>query len=92
MLRDMVDGYIEHLEKEFPVGKAVLGIVTKVNTEKGRVTLSLKKSSRSKQGHLNLKSLEVNQKVIGIVNNCTKFGVFCSIKGTNLSGLLHGRP
>jgi len=89
MLREMVDGYVEELGKVFPVGMLVQGVVTKVDQEKERVTISLKKSMQKKQSGLTGQSLEVGQTYVGIINNVAKFGLFCTLKDTKLVGLVH---
>ncbi|CAB4317299.1 unnamed protein product [Prunus armeniaca] len=73
LVSNLSDGYVQDLEKEFPVGKLVIGRVSSVEPLSKRVEVTLKSlgaTSATQSGSNNLDSLHVGDIISGRVGLC----------------------
>ncbi|CAN6577203.1 unnamed protein product [Malus baccata var. baccata] len=92
LISNLSDGYVQDLEKEFPVGKLVTGRVSSVEPLSKRVEVTLKSLNTStvpQFGSDNLDSLRVGDIISGRVKRMESYGLFITIDNTNLVGLCH---
>lgn len=92
LLSNLSDGFIESPEKEFPVGKLVIGKVLSVETLSRRVEVTLKMSSGSgalKAQMNDTSSLRVGDIISGSIRRVESYGLFITIDHTTLVGLCH---
>ncbi|TQD85713.1 hypothetical protein C1H46_028765 [Malus baccata] len=92
LVSNLSDGYVQDLEKEFPVGKLVTGRVSSVEPLSKRVEVTLKSlnaSSVPQFGSNNLDSLHVGDIISGRVKRMESYGLFITIDNTNMVGLCH---
>ncbi|CAL5321627.1 unnamed protein product [Camellia sinensis] len=86
LLSNLSDGYVENLEKEFPIGKLVVGKVASVEPLSKRVEVTLRTSNASKtqKSDINgLNSLHVGDIVSGQIKRIESYGLFITIDHTN---------
>ncbi|EEP75544.1 conserved hypothetical protein [Uncinocarpus reesii 1704] len=89
---DLSDAYLKEWQDEFQVDQIVRGRITLVDTEAGKVQMTLKQSALDPnyKPPLQLSDLKQGQIVTGKVRKVEEFGAFVTIDGTaNLSGLCH---
>ncbi|MCD7455828.1 hypothetical protein HAX54_029751 [Datura stramonium] len=92
LLSNLSDGYVENPEKEFPVGKLVIGKVVSVEPLSKRVEVTLRTSSpvgAPKSGEDALSNLTVGDVISGRVKRVEPYGLFITVDHTNLVGLCH---
>ncbi|KAL3341525.1 hypothetical protein AABB24_025863 [Solanum stoloniferum] len=92
LLSNLSDGYVENLEKEFPVGKLVIGRVVSVEPLSKRVEITLRTSSAvgaPKSDKDALSNLTVGDVISGRVKRVEPYGLFITVDHTNLVGLCH---
>ncbi|KAF5737374.1 protein RRP5 isoform X2 [Tripterygium wilfordii] len=92
LLSNLSDGYIEDLEKEFPVGKLVTGRVISVEPLSNRVEVTLKTlngSSASKSEINDLSCVHVGDIISGRIRRVESYGLFITIDNTSMVGLCH---
>lgn len=92
LVSNLSDGYVQDLEKEFPVGKLVIGRVSSVEPLSKRVEVTLKSlgaTSATQSGSNNLDSLHVGDIISGRVKRVERYGLFITIDNTNVVGLCH---
>ncbi|GMP96859.1 hypothetical protein CsSME_00045323 [Camellia sinensis var. sinensis] len=92
LLSNLSDGYVENLEKEFPIGKLVVGKVASVEPLSKRVEVTLRTSNASKtqkSDRNGLNSLHVGDIVSGQIKRIESYGLFITIDHTNTVGLCH---
>ncbi|THG19607.1 hypothetical protein TEA_019028 [Camellia sinensis var. sinensis] len=88
LLSNLSDGYVENLEKEFPIGKLVVGKVASVEPLSKRVEVTLRTSNASKtqKSDINgLNSLHVGDIVSGQIKRIESYGLFITIDHANTS-------
>ncbi|CAN6171331.1 unnamed protein product [Urochloa humidicola] len=91
-LSNLSDEYVENPQKDFPVGKLVHGRVLSTNPSSGRVEASLRKNSASKlekPDDINYSDLHVGDIIDGQVKRVESYGLFVTIKNSELVGLCH---
>ncbi|XP_028057654.1 rRNA biogenesis protein RRP5-like isoform X2 [Camellia sinensis] len=91
LLSNLSDGYVENLEKEFPIGKLVVGKVASVEPLSKRVEVTLRTSNASKtqKSDINgLNSLHVGDIVSGQIKRIESYGLFITIDHANTEQLL----
>lgn len=92
LVSNLSDGYVEDLEKEFPIGKLVSGRVLSVEPLSKRVEVTLKTlnaSSAQKSETNDLTSLRVGKIISGRIKQVQPYGLFIVIDHTNMVGLCH---
>ncbi|CAL5439115.1 unnamed protein product [Camellia sinensis] len=92
LLSNLSDGYVENLEKEFPIGKLLVGKVASVEPLSKRVEVTLRTSNASKtqKSDINgLNSLHVGDIVSGQIKRIESYGLFITIDHANTVGLCH---
>lgn len=92
LLSNLSDGYVENLEKEFPVGKLVIGRVVSVEPLSKRVEITLRTSSAvgaPKSDKDALSNLTVGDVISGRVKRVEPYGLFITVDHANLVGLCH---
>ncbi|XP_061360719.1 rRNA biogenesis protein RRP5 isoform X2 [Gastrolobium bilobum] len=92
LLSNLSDQYVKDLEKEFPVGKLVIGRVISVEPLSNRVEVTLKTStvsSTSKSEIIDLSKFHVGDVITGTIKRVESFGLFIAIDNTNMVGLCH---
>ncbi|KDP21906.1 hypothetical protein JCGZ_03044 [Jatropha curcas] len=92
LLSNLSDEYIENPEKEFPIGKLVIGRVLSVEPLSKRVEVTLKKSSSRNaaiSGPNDWSTLHVGDIIAGRIKRVESYGLFITIDHTNLVGLCH---
>ncbi|XP_052176477.1 rRNA biogenesis protein RRP5 isoform X2 [Diospyros lotus] len=89
LISNLSDGYVENLEREFPIGKPVIGKVVSVEPLSKRVEVTLKTSISGGFEVNELNNLHVGQIVSGRIKRIESYGLFISIDQTNLVGLCH---
>lgn len=92
LLSNLSDSYTENPEKEFPIGKLVIGKVVSVEPLSKRVEVTLKTESNGsvwKTSVNGLSSLKVGDMVSGRIKRIEAYGLFIAIDQTNLVGLCH---
>ncbi|KAI3417734.1 uncharacterized protein J3R85_014181 [Psidium guajava] len=92
LVSNLSDGYVNNLEKEFPVGKLVEGRVVSVETLSKRVEVTLRTSNAAnneKSRIDSLSSLKIGSIVSGRIRRVELYGLFVTIDQTNLVGLCH---
>ncbi|KAJ0089046.1 hypothetical protein Patl1_32885 [Pistacia atlantica] len=92
LLSNLSDGFIESPDKEFPIGKLVVGRVLSVEPLSKRVEVTLKtlNSSNASKSEVNdLSRLHVGGIVSGRIKRVESYGLFIIIDRTTLVGLCH---
>ncbi|CAK7342217.1 unnamed protein product [Dovyalis caffra] len=92
LLSNLSEGFVDDLEKEFPIGKLVTGRVLSVELLSKRIEVTLKKlsaSSASKSEISDLSRLRVGEIISGRIKRVESYGLFIAIDHTNLVGLCH---
>ncbi|KAK1575786.1 hypothetical protein Q3G72_008289 [Acer saccharum] len=92
LISNLSDGFIESPEKEFPIGKLVVGRVLSVEPLSKRVEVTLKtsNSSNASKSEINdLSSLHAGDIVSGRIKRLESYGLFITIDHTNMVGLCH---
>ncbi|GKV41870.1 hypothetical protein SLEP1_g49347 [Rubroshorea leprosula] len=92
LLSNLSDGYVDNPEKEFHVGKLVVGRVLAVEPLSRRVEVTLKTSnatSATKSEINDFSSLHVGDIISGRVKRVEPYGLFIAMDHTNLVGLCH---
>ncbi|WVZ62324.1 hypothetical protein U9M48_012085 [Paspalum notatum var. saurae] len=91
-LSNLSDEYIENPQKNFPVGMLVHGRVLSADPSSGRVEASLRKSTGSKlekPDDISYSDLHVGDIIDGRVKRVESYGLFVTIKSSDLVGLCH---
>ena len=88
-ISQLSDRYIQDVKGGFPPGKLVHGRILSVDTAKGLVDMSLKRSVVLAKKRVLYTDLEVGQIVKGHVKSIQAFGIFVRIKDSELDGLCH---
>ncbi|XP_010317858.1 rRNA biogenesis protein RRP5 [Solanum lycopersicum] len=92
LLSNLSDGYVENIEKGFPVGKLVIGRVVSVEPLSKRVEITLRTSSAvgaPKSDKDALSNLTVGDVISGRIKRVEPYGLFITVDHTNLVGLCH---
>ncbi|KAF3677394.1 putative histone-lysine N-methyltransferase ATXR4-like [Capsicum annuum] len=92
LLSNLSDGYVENPEKEFPVGKLVMGKVVSMEPLSKRVEVTLRTSSAvgaPSSDYDALSDLTVGNVISGRVKRVEPYGLFITVDHTNLVGLCH---
>lgn len=92
LISNLSDGYVDDLEKDFPLGKLVIGRVLSVEPLSKRVEVTLKTLSAGQESNFeinNFSALKVGDIVSGTIKRVESFGLFITIDNTNLVGLCH---
>ncbi|KAG8646904.1 rRNA biogenesis protein RRP5 isoform X3 [Manihot esculenta] len=92
LLSNLSNEYIDNPEKEFPIGRLVVGRVLTVEPLSKRVEVSLKKVSATgaaKSENYDLSCLNVGDTISGRIKRVESYGLFITIDHTNLVGLCH---
>ncbi|WJX11337.1 hypothetical protein P8452_01962 [Trifolium repens] len=92
LLSNLSDQFVTDLEKEFPVGKLVIGRVVSAEPLSNRVEVTLKTStvsSTSKSEISDLGKFNVGDVISGRIKRVESFGLFIAIDNTNVVGLCH---
>ncbi|XP_066389622.1 rRNA biogenesis protein RRP5-like [Miscanthus floridulus] len=91
-LSNLSDEYVENPQKDFPVGMLVHGRVLSTDPSSGRVEASLRKTTGSKLEKLDdisYSDLHVGDIIDGQVKRVESFGLFVTIRRSELVGLCH---
>lgn len=92
LLSNLSDGFVDNPEKDFPVGKLLIGRVLSVEPLSKRVEVTLKTlgASRARKSEINdLRTLHVGDIISGRIKRIESYGLFITIDNTNLVGLCH---
>ncbi|CAK9145936.1 unnamed protein product [Ilex paraguariensis] len=92
LLSNLSDSYVENPQKEFPIGKLVIGRVVSVEPLSKRVEVTLKTSGAitvSKADINDFNSLNVGDIISGKIRRVESYGLFITVDHTNLVGLCH---
>lgn len=92
LLSNLSDQYVKEPEKEFPIGKLVIGRVTSVEPLSNRVEVTLKTSTgpnTPKFEITDLSKFHVGDVISGRIKRVESFGLFIAIENTNMVGLCH---
>ncbi|KAK7345187.1 hypothetical protein VNO77_15745 [Canavalia gladiata] len=92
LLSNLSDQYVKDPEKEFPVGKLVIGKIISVEPLSNRVEVTLKTSTISntpKSEIIDLSKFHIGDVISGWVKRVESFGLFIAIDNTNMVGLCH---
>ncbi|CAJ1967373.1 unnamed protein product [Sphenostylis stenocarpa] len=92
LLSNLSYQYVKEPEKEFPVGKLVIGRVISVEPLSNRVEVTLKTSTvpnTSESEISDLSKFHVGDIISGRIKRVESFGLFISIDNTNMVGLCH---
>ncbi|EMS48920.1 rRNA biogenesis protein rrp5 [Triticum urartu] len=92
ILSNLSDEYVENPQKDFSVGMLVQGRVLSAEPLSGKVEVSLRKSTGSKSQKLDdisYSDLHVGDIVDGQVKRVESYGLFVTIKSSELVGLCH---
>lgn len=92
LLSNLSDQYVKEPEKEFPIGKLVIGRVKSVEPLSNRVEVTLKTSTVSntpKSETTDLSRFHVGDLISGRIKRVESFGLFIAIDNTNMVGLCH---
>ncbi|CAM8882388.1 unnamed protein product [Rhodiola kirilowii] len=92
LLSNLSSGFVEDLNKEFPIGKLVTGRVVSVEPQSKRVEVTLKTTDASnalKTEISDISNLSTGQIICGVIKRVVQFGLFIRIERSNLVGLCH---
>uniref|UniRef100_A0A0D9WWN1 Protein RRP5 homolog n=1 Tax=Leersia perrieri TaxID=77586 RepID=A0A0D9WWN1_9ORYZ len=92
ILSNLSDEYVENPQSDFPVGLLVHGRVLSAEPQSGKVEVSLRKNTGSKSqksDDISYSDLHVGDIVAGQVKRVESYGLFVTIKGSELVGLCH---
>ncbi|RDY08514.1 rRNA biogenesis protein RRP5, partial [Mucuna pruriens] len=92
LLSNLSDQYVKEPEKEFPIGKLVIGRVIYVEPLSNRVEVTLKTSTvpnTPKSAIIDLSKFHVGDVISGRIKRVESFGLFIAIDNTNMVGLCH---
>lgn len=95
MLKNLSDGFVHDVQKQFPVGKVVAGRISSVNAERSQLGLNLRPSvvaAAPSIAKYSLQTLQQGMILNGFVRKVESFGVFVNIADTGsppISGLCH---
>ncbi|KAL5124082.1 rRNA biogenesis protein RRP5 [Glycine soja] len=92
LLSNLSEQYVQELEKEFPIGKLVIGRVISVEPLSNRVEVTLKTSTDPnipKSEIIDLSKFHVGDVISGRIKRVESFGLFIAIDNTNMVGLCH---
>jgi rRNA biogenesis protein RRP5 len=88
-LSNLADAFVPSPETAFPPGSRVTGRVLAVETATHRIELSLKESDVTGGAPMGLGDLTVGQVVRGTVKRVETFGVFVTLAGGGVTGMVH---
>ena len=88
-LSNLADAFVPSPETAFPPGSRVTGRVLAVETGTHRIELSLKESDFTGGAPMGLADLTVGQVVRGTVKRVETFGVFVTLAGGGVTGMVH---
>ncbi|TKY53223.1 RRP5-like protein [Spatholobus suberectus] len=92
LLSNLSDQYVKEPEKEFPIGKLVIGRVLSVEPLSNRVEVTLKTSTvpnMPKSEIIDLSKFHVGDVISGRIKRVESFGLFIAIDNTSMVGLCH---
>ncbi|XP_020233818.1 rRNA biogenesis protein RRP5 [Cajanus cajan] len=92
LLSNLSDQYVEVPEKEFPIGRLVIGRVISVEPLSNRVEVTLKTSTvpkKPKSEIIDLSKFHVGGVISGRIKRVESFGLFIAIDNTDMVGLCH---
>lgn len=92
ILSNLSDEYVENPQKDFSVGMLVQGRVLSAEPISGKVEVSLRKGTGSKSqklGDISYSDLHVGDIIDGQVKRVETYGLFVTIKSSELVGLCH---
>lgn len=92
LISNLSDGYVDIPEKDFPLGKLLIGRVLSVEPLSKRVEVTLKTSSASgapKSEINDLRTLHIGDIISGRIKRIESYGLFITIDNSNLVGLCH---
>lgn len=89
LISELSDGFIKDIKGAFPPGKLVTGRVLDVDSNKGQINLSLKRSVVLAKKRVLFADVAVGQIIRGTVKSVQSFGVFVRLRNSDLSGLCH---
>jgi len=92
ILSNLSDEYVENPQKAFSVGMLVQGRVLSAEPISGKVEVSLRKGTGSKSqklGDISYSDLHVGDIIDGQVKRVESYGLFVTIKSSELVGLCH---
>ncbi|KAL6997499.1 hypothetical protein U1Q18_007623 [Sarracenia purpurea var. burkii] len=90
LLSNLSEGFIENPEKDFPIGKLVIGKLVSVEPLSKRVEVTLKTTngSSAQKSYIN-DSFKVGEIVYGRIKRIESYGLFITIDHSNTVGLCH---
>ncbi|KAL2326887.1 hypothetical protein Fmac_020314 [Flemingia macrophylla] len=92
LLSNLSDEYVKEPEKEFPIGKLVIGRVISVEPLSNRVEVTLKTSTVAnapKSEIIDFSKFHVGGVISGRIKRVESFGLFIAIDNTDMVGLCH---
>ncbi|KMZ61801.1 30S ribosomal protein S1 [Zostera marina] len=92
LLSNLSHEYIQNTEKEFPIGKLVVGRVLSVEQLSGRVEVTLKTGTKSQTSISEVSDfgkLRAGEIISGTIRRIESYGLFITIDQTNMVGLCH---
>ncbi|XP_020972176.1 rRNA biogenesis protein RRP5 isoform X3 [Arachis ipaensis] len=92
LLCNLSNEFVKDPEKEFPVGKLVVGRVISVEPPLNRVEVTLRTSSGPRKSNfeiLDLSKLQVGDVISGRIKRIEPYGLFITVDDTNMVGLCH---
>ncbi|CAN8259671.1 unnamed protein product [Cochlearia groenlandica] len=92
LLSNLSDTFVKDPEKEFPVGKLVIGRVLNVEPLSKRIEVTLKTvnaGGQSKSESYDLKKFKVGEMISGRIKRVEPYGLFIEIDQTGMVGLCH---
>ncbi|XP_057496360.1 rRNA biogenesis protein RRP5 [Actinidia eriantha] len=90
LLSNLSDGFVKNPEKDFPIGKLVVGKVISVEPLSKRVEVTLKtpNASSAQKSYIS-GSLKAGDIVSGRIKRIESYGLFITVDDTNMVGLCH---
>ncbi|XP_072077832.1 rRNA biogenesis protein RRP5 isoform X2 [Arachis hypogaea] len=92
LLCNLSNEFVKDPEKEFPVGKLVVGRVISVEPLLNRVEVTLRTSSGPRKSNfeiLDLSKFQVGDVISGRIKRIEPYGLFITVDDTNMVGLCH---
>ncbi|MED6145261.1 hypothetical protein PIB30_023503 [Stylosanthes scabra] len=92
LLCNLSNEFVKEPEKEFPVGKLVVGRVISVEPHLNRVEVTLKTSSAPSKSNVeiaDLSAFQVGDVISGRIKRIESYGLFIAVDNTNTVGLCH---
>lgn len=87
-ISELRDGYVEKVEDIVSVNEKITVRVKDVDTERGRISLTMREPGKPKQKKVSLRQIREGEEYTGVVTSIVDFGAFIDI-GATTDGLVH---